>query len=47
MAVNYNTVIGISSDVYRKTFKKTLNLVSKEYILGIGCRKNASSDKIE
>lgn len=43
----YDTGIGISSDIYRRSFKKTLNLVSKEYILGVGCRKNTSSDKLE
>lgn len=43
----YDTGICISSDIYRKPFKKTLNLVPKEYILGVGCKRNTSSDKLK
>lgn len=43
----YEVGICISSDINRRPFKKTLNLVPKEYILGIGCKKNTPFNKLK
>lgn len=39
--------ICISYNINQKPFKETLNLIPKEYIIGVGCRKNIPAKKFE
>lgn len=44
---NFEVGICISKDKNKSPFKRTLNLIPKEYILGVGCKKNTSIEKFQ
>ncbi len=44
---NYEVGICISGDKNKSPFKQTLNLIPKEYILGVGCRRNTPIDNFQ
>lgn len=45
--INCNTGICISANMSKRPFEETLNLIPKEYIIGVGCRKNIPSEAFE
>lgn len=45
--LNYNCGICISYDKNKKPFKNTLNLIPKNIVIGIGCRKNIDFKIVE
>lgn len=44
---DYDVGICISRDKNKSPFKETINLIPKEYILGVGCRKNTCIEKFK